>query len=546
MVWIDSIVNYFVSFSSTSARITMKLCAVVGCSNGSYQLDKWKQGKCSKHQTFNGLGCCDCDPPFHLFPFPTEKQDQDGRRRWNKLMNQKDQSTGKNWINKPHDRVCSKHFPDGKPTLAHPDPVLHLGYKLSPQIAPKRAPPRDREEPTKSRKRVCRTPTTSSTPSPSIGMAASVKVEEDHRYTYKCDCKPSCDCVGCIQKQAKIISLEHRVKELQHKLISRQTENKGPKSCRKKLICAENISTDKDVNHCTGISSKQAFEDMYKFVEPHAKTMSYWKSAKCSRKGRPFKGTPKKSGPRRKLQLKDEFLLVLMRLRLDLTVQFLALLFGIVSSTCSQIITTWLRFLAMTLKPLIVWPNRSSISLNMPIQFRKHCRNIRSIIDCTEIFIERPRSLDLQASTWSDYKKHNTIKVLVGITPNGHISFLSKAYGGRASDVAIFRESGFLSLLDPNDVVMADRGFPIQEELLLHHATLEIPPAAQGKRQMTRSKVQKTKVIANLRIHVERAINRLKDFKILNNTMPLTLVPSADDILIVCAALVNLQPDLIK
>ena len=63
---------------------------------------------------------------------------------------------------------------------------------------------------------------------------------------------------------------------------------------------------------------------------------------------------------------------------------------------------------------------------------------------------------------------------------------------------------------------MADTGFPIQEDLMLHQAELEIPPAAQGNRQLTRNKVKKTKVVANLRIHVERAINRLKDFQILN------------------------------
>ena len=88
------------------------------------------------------------------------------------------------------------------------------------------------------------------------------------------------------------------------------------------------------------------------------------------------------------------------------------------------------------------------------------------------------------------------MKLFVGITPNGQISFLSNAYGGRASDVHIVRKSGFLSLIEPSTVLMADRGFHIQEDLMLHHATLEIPPGAQGNRQMTREKVQKTKSVA--------------------------------------------------
>ena len=32
-------------------------------------------------------------------------------------------------------------------------------------------------------------------------------------------------------------------------------------------------------------------------------------------------------------------------------------------------------------------------------------RNTRCIVDCTEIVIERSKSLDEQAATWSDYKK---------------------------------------------------------------------------------------------------------------------------------------------
>ena len=39
------------------------------------------------------------------------------------------------------------------------------------------------------------------------------------------------------------------------------------------------------------------------------------------------------------------------------------------------------------------------------------------IIDCFEIFIERPSNLLARAQTFSNYKHHNTVKVLIGITP---------------------------------------------------------------------------------------------------------------------------------
>ena len=134
---------------------------------------------------------------------------------------------------------------------------------------------------------------------------------------------------------------------------------------------------------------------------------------------------------------------------------------------------------------------------------------------------------------------------MVGIAPNGAITLLSTAWGGRVSDQKITKESGFLDLIEPRDLIMADRGFPIQEELLSRGASLLIPPASSGIEQMTKSNVDKTKNVANARIHVERAIGRMKDFSILQTTLPITLVPIVDDIIVICAALCNLLPPLV-
>jgi len=93
---------------------------------------------------------------------------------------------------------------------------------------------------------------------------------------------------------------------------------------------------------------------------------------------------------------------------------------------------------------------------------------------------------------------------------------------------------------------LADRGFTIQDDLLFRQATLVIPPPGSGKSQMTRENVIKTRKVANARIHVERAINRMKWFRILSSVVPLTLVPVFDDILIICAALCNLMQPLVN
>ena len=51
--------------------------------------------------------------------------------------------------------------------------------------------------------------------------------------------------------------------------------------------------------------------------------------------------------------------------------------------------------------------------------------NARCIIECSEVFIDRPLSYQARAQTYSNYKKHNTVN---GVTPNGTVSFLLKCW----------------------------------------------------------------------------------------------------------------------
>ena len=54
-------------------------------------------------------------------------------------------------------------------------------------------------------------------------------------------------------------------------------------------------------------------------------------------------------------------------------------------------------------------------------------------------------------------------------------------------------------------------------------------------------KVQKTKETTNLRIHVERAINRIKNYRIRKGTLPITMMQHVDEIVLVCAAFCNIK-----
>ena len=136
--------------------------------------------------------------------------------------------------------------------------------------------------------------------------------------------------------------------------------------------------------------------------------------------------------------------MTLMKLILALLTVDLAFRFHVSITSVSSILITWIKFMSKELSKVIVWPSRQQVRETLPSCFIKIYPKVRCIIDCFECSTETPSGLDLAATLWSEYKHHNTFKVLVEITPNGDISFVSSCYGGRASDILIVRSSGFL------------------------------------------------------------------------------------------------------
>lgn len=132
------------------------------------------------------------------------------------------------------------------------------------------------------------------------------------------------------------------------------------------------------------------------------------------------------------------------------------------------------------------------------------------IIDCFEIFTETPSGFLNAAQCWSNYKHHQTIKFLIGITPHGTISYISSAWGGRTSDKFLTENCGFLNCILPGDIILADRGFLIKDSVEILGAHLEIPAFTKNKDQLHPTDLETTRKIANVRIHVERVIGLLK------------------------------------
>lgn len=246
---------------------------------------------------------------------------------------------------------------------------------------------------------------------------------------------------------------------------------------------------------------------------------------------------------------KADVLLTLKKIRTNDSFKRLAIDFGYKSNYPTKIFNKTLPKMASHLQELVIWPSADKIRRCLPQQFWANYKNVQSIIDCFEVEIQKPSGALHQALTWSQYKSANTAKYLISSTPNGLVNFISKGFGGRTSDQEIVLKSGYLDVLPNNCHVLADRGFkqivPLLEK---KQCKLVRPPSVHTAEKQTASQVRQSKLIASVRIHIERVIRRLREFKMIapHACIPKKLLAYLDYIVIVACAIVNLQGPLIQ
>ncbi|XP_065067707.1 uncharacterized protein LOC135693223 [Rhopilema esculentum] len=214
---------------------------------------------------------------------------------------------------------------------------------------------------------------------------------------------------------------------------------------------------------------------------------------------------------------------------------------GISVSHFSRISITWLDLCTANLEAI---PFGQQTKL-LQEHFKKVHPATRVIIDCIEFFIEKPSSIQSQSASYSHYKHHNTAKGLIGITPSGAVSFVSDLYTERTSDKQATKDYGIYNLLEPGNAIMADKGFDIQNDFPAG-VSLNILPFLRNKDHLSLSEKQETRNIATLRIHVERAIARIKTFSVLKTVFPISMCSELNKIWVICAYLTNFVPSLIS
>ena len=104
-------------------------------------------------------------------------------------------------------------------------------------------------------------------------------------------------------------------------------------------------------------------------------------------------------------------------------------------------------------------------------------------------------------------------------------------------------KSHFVDLLEQGDRrIMADRGFDIQDLMAAKQAKLFIPPKRQSTAdQFSKEDCFETMRTANVRIHVERAIRRVKGWHIFDQVLPLSMAGVVNQVWTVCCLLTNWQ-----
>jgi hypothetical protein len=288
-------------------------------------------------------------------------------------------------------------------------------------------------------------------------------------------------------------------------------------------------SSDTKFYFYTGLS-RAAFDVLLTFLGPDADSLQMW-------------------GPKRvKMNPRFQLAMTLMRLRQVSTHIDLSYRFKISRETIGHVFISWIQFMFLQfseLKEKMFAPR--SFHKPLPKSFQNPLlRDVRIVIDCTEFYIESSSDFKQQGNLYSSYKSRSTAKVLIGVSPCGAAMFISEVYEGAISDREIVKKSGFLNYLKAGDVVMADRGFTIEDLLAEKGAKLLIPPFLGARKEFTNQEIVLMKLIAKARIHVERYNERIKNCRILSGVLPHHLVPLISQIVFVLCCIVNFQEPLAK
>lgn len=187
-----------------------------------------------------------------------------------------------------------------------------------------------------------------------------------------------------------------------------------------------------------------------------------------------------------KLSKFQQLLLTLMRLRLDLRNQDLAYRFGVKVGTVTRTVHQMVGIMSSTLVPTAVfWPSRAELRKNLPTALRATHPDCAVIVDCFTVPFEEPASRSgqqqLALSSQGAGTNTNVLKYLIGVAPQGVVTFVSRGVAGNVSDRSLTESCGLLCKLLPGDVVLASRDLDIADSVAARGGRFKTASGLQGE-----------------------------------------------------------------
>uniref|UniRef100_A0A3P8PQV8 DDE Tnp4 domain-containing protein n=1 Tax=Astatotilapia calliptera TaxID=8154 RepID=A0A3P8PQV8_ASTCA len=290
--------------------------------------------------------------------------------------------------------------------------------------------------------------------------------------------------------------------------------------------------SDDDIQFYTGFASYRHFMMFWGLIEPSVHKVIYRSRSEATERRSEAVNA---SHTRQSLQPIDELFLFQMCLAAGLEERDLADRFGIHPLTVSGIISSWTNYLYTLLGSVCIWIDAEDIKAHLPDDF-KDFPDTQVIVTCTELKCQTASSTLPQREMFSP--SHCTMKGLIGMAPHGAVTFVSSLYQGSISDEELFRRSGLADLLTEDMAIVVDEGFLMSDCV---DWKVYCPAFLSQNSQMLAHSGFQRQEIERLSAHVESVIRRVKENKLLDSVIPLSISGSIKEIFTVACLLINYQ-----
>lgn len=209
----------------------------------------------------------------------------------------------------------------------------------------------------------------------------------------------------------------------------------------------------------------------------------------------------------KKTSWKENLLITLLYMRQYISIKFLSWIFGIDGSTISRNMQATMSVLSSWANDMIVFPPEQT-RLKNSVFFKN--AQISIIVDGTEQQVAVPESKLIEQAVYSGKKKKHTFTRLLGVSPLGHIYFLSPSHPGSLNDLNLYDNYKLHQKLEKHEWVAADKGFRgCHNDHPFVLPFLQSPTAELSPKQD-----EFNRDFAKIRITVENTIALIKKWKI--------------------------------